>query len=296
MKILNFGSLNVDKVYKVEHFVQPGETISSLEMNTFTGGKGLNQSIAIARAGSSVFHAGAVGDDASMLLHALSSSNVDVSMIRSIDVPTGHAIIQVDTNGQNCILLYGGANMMITKAQIDETLSHFQEGDYLVLQNEISELDYIVDKAYEKHMEIWLNPSPISSQLHKVDLKKVNWLVLNEVEASNLCKNSEVLNQDYTELLYQHFSNSKIVLTLGTKGSIYYDGKNKYVQSAYSVKAIDTTAAGDTFTGYFISSIAQGTPVQDALDFASRASAISVTKRGAAPSIPYKAEVDKFDF
>ena len=119
MKILNFGSLNIDKVYQVDNFVRAGETISSKNLNFFCGGKGLNQSIALAKAGADVWHAGCIGNDGQMLSDALQNSQVRLDFLKTLDMPTGHALIQVSQTGQNCIILFGGANQAISKEQID---------------------------------------------------------------------------------------------------------------------------------------------------------------------------------
>lgn len=151
MKILNFGSLNIDYVYSVDHFVQKGETISSSQMNIFSGGKGLNQSVALGRAGAKVFHAGRIGKDGEFLVEQLKEAGVNTDLVVvDEDCSTGHAIIQNDAEGDNCILLYGGANQRITKEQIDAALEQFDAGDYLVLQNEISNLPYLMEKAQKK--------------------------------------------------------------------------------------------------------------------------------------------------
>lgn len=159
MKILNFGSLNLDYVYGVEHFVMAGETISSSSRDTFCGGKGLNQSVALAKAGGNVFHAGNIGAEGGMLRDMLESAGVDTHLTKEVGVPTGHAIIQVNKKGNNCIILFGGANQQITSAQTDATLAEFSAGDYLILQNEVNMLAEIIDKAYAKGMVIFLNPS-----------------------------------------------------------------------------------------------------------------------------------------
>ena len=291
MNILSFGSLNLDKVYQVEHFVRPGETVSSLSMAEYCGGKGLNQSIAIARAGGHVWHAGCVGRaDGAPLLKALADSGVDTSLVRQLDCPTGHAIIQVDRDGQNCILLYGGANQQITTGQIDQALDHFRPGDLLVLQNEISQLPYLMGAARAAGLTIVLNPSPMNASILTLPLRHVSDFLLNEVEARELC-GQECRDDLLPERLLERFPDSHIVLTLGARGSIYQDAHQRIEQPAFKVDAVDTTAAGDTFTGFFLASIAQAVPVAEALKTASKAAAISVTRSGAAPSIPTKTEV-----
>lgn len=296
MKVLSFGSLNLDKVYSVSHFIRPGETMAAIKLEEFCGGKGLNQSIALAKAGAQVWHAGSVGEaDGKVLLDALQESGADISLVRRLSCPTGHAIIQVNAEGQNCILLYGGANQQITREQVDETLSHFEAGDFLVLQNEISQLDYIMEQAGKKGMVIVFNPSPMTPELLKLPLQYVSYFLLNEVEARDLCGES-VAEEAYPEKLLEQYPDAHIVLTLGARGSIYQDSTLRIEQPAYRVKAVDTTAAGDTFTGYFVAAVAAGTEVKQALDEAAKASAIAVSRHGAAPSIPLREEVLKASF
>ena len=195
MKVLNFGSLNIDYVYKVEHIVKRGETLSSQMLNIYPGGKGLNQSVALGKAGIDVWHAGAVGEDGTFLIELLKEAGVDTSYVKILtDIKSGHAIIQNDKEGDNCIVLYGGANQAITKEQVDQTLNRFEEGDYLILQNEINELDYIMEKAHEKGMRIVLNPSPANEMIQKLPLSYVNYFILNEIEAGR------ILETDWTSI------------------------------------------------------------------------------------------------
>lgn len=298
MKVLSFGSLNIDYVYKVDHFVQKGETLSSKSLNVFSGGKGLNQSIALAKAGVETYHAGAIGEDGKFLLEILEDAGVDTSCVKILsDERTGNAIIQNDEDGDNCILLYGGANQAITKAQVDAVLSRFDAGDYLVLQNEINELPYMMTKAHEKGMKIVLNPSPMNEKILALPLNMVDYFLLNEVEAEQVLQwkpDSEDDKDVLAAALAAKFPNAKIVLTVGSAGSIYTDGDKHFRQASFRVKAVDTTAAGDTFSGFFIAGILCGMTEEEAMERASKAAAIAVTRPGAAPSIPTKAEVDSF--
>ncbi|MEA5012422.1 MAG: ribokinase [Angelakisella sp.] len=291
MKLLNFGSLNLDYVYQVEHFVRPGETLSSNSRQIFCGGKGLNQSIALARAGAEVYHAGAVGEeDGEILCKELLKNRVNIKHIsKNPDVVTGHAIIQIDKTGQNCILLYGGANQTITIEQIDNTLACFENGDYILLQNEISNLQYIVKKAHDKGMIIVLNPSPLNNEILALPLEYIDYFILNEIEAADLCGEEE--QDKLIGSLVKKFPASKFMLTLGKKGVRYWDGEQLFSHGIYRVPVVDTTAAGDTFTGYFISSIVQGHSSQEALRLASVASSIAVSRKGASSSIPMLEEV-----
>lgn len=291
MKILNFGSLNIDYVYKVDHFVRSGETLSSDAMDIFSGGKGLNQSIALVRAGAdAIYHAGGIGkSDGGFLKNILLNNHVNVDLVREFDSPTGHAIIQIDKFGENCILLYGGTNQLLTEAYIDEVLENFQSNDFIVLQNEINLLDYIIRRAHQKEMKIFLNPSPINEKIFGLSLDYVDYLILNEVEAGELCPNTE--KSDLLNSLSEKYPNAKIILTLGEAGVAYKDGNNVLRHGIYDVAVVDTTAAGDTFTGYFISAISNGHEPTKALEIASIAAAIAVSRNGAEPSIPYLGEV-----
>lgn len=292
-KILNFGSLNIDYVYDVQDFVKKGETAASLKRSTFTGGKGLNQTVAMLRAGLKVYHAGAIGEEGAFLREYLEKEGADVRFIEVVKEPTGHAVIQRNAKGDNCILLYGGANRMITKDHIDRVLSFFEEGDVVVLQNEINENAYIIEKAYEKGMTIVLNPSPMNDDIGMLPLDEVDVFFVNETEGAALsgCGASEGEDK-ISEKLCERFPESMIVLTLGEKGAVYRDG-NEYLKiPAKKVEAVDTTAAGDTFTGYFLSGLLNGKSRRECMELASEASAITVTRPGAAPSIPFIKELE----
>lgn len=289
MKVLNFGSLNLDYVYQVESILIPGETQASKSRQIFCGGKGLNQSIALAKAGIPVYHAGLIGEGGEPLLEVCKENGVNTEFIRQIPGPCGHTVIQVDRNGQNCILLFGGSNRSMTKEFVDSVLDSFDEGDIILLQNEINELDYIIDRAYKKKMMIILNPSPFDSVLEKCDLTKISLFLMNEIEGFQITgeKEPDRILAKVKEL----YPKAKVVLTLGGDGSVYQDETGIYRQGIFKVKAVDTTAAGDTFTGYFISSVIDGMPVQDGLKLAAKASAIAVSRPGATASIPVRSEV-----
>lgn len=294
MKVLNFGSLNIDYVYSVDHFVHKGETLSSDALNVFSGGKGLNQSIAMSKAGLKVFHAGAIGAGGEFLEEVLKEAGVDTKFLyKSPEVPTGNAIIQNDKEGDNCIILFGGANQAITKNMVDKVLAEFGRGDWLVLQNEISEIPYIVTKAHEKEMKIVLNPSPINERIFDIDLNFVDCFILNEIEAQALT-GEKAEKAVLLDKLTKHFPEAEIVLTLGEKGSIYSRDGIVVEQKAYRVTAVDTTAAGDTFTGYYLAGKRKGVSIKESLDIGAKASAMAVSTKGAAQSIPEWQEVLQF--
>ncbi len=289
-KILNFGSLNVDYTYRVDHMTQEGETQSSESMEIFLGGKGFNQSVSLAKAGVNVYHAGMIGDDGDGFLPVCREYGIRTDHIKKVEGKGGHTIIQIDKNAQNSILLFGGSNRKIDKAFVDEVLSNFEKGDYLLLQNEISSLDYIMDKAYEKGMVIILNPSPFDSRLDCCDMSKVTYFILNEIEGAQFSGRKEP--EEIVDVMLEKYPKAKIVLTLGGDGAMYADASGaRFHQPIFPVKAVDTTAAGDTFTGYFISGILESMPVPDILKMSAKASSITVTRKGASPSIPSREEV-----
>lgn len=296
LKILNFGSLNIDYTYQVPHFVRAGETMSSNSLGVFSGGKGLNQSIALSKAGAQVWHAGAVGaSDGEFLIRELEGAGVHTDFIFHTEGQTGHAIIQRDPDGQNCIMLYGGANQKIDREMADRVLKNFSEGDFLILQNEISEIGYIMEQAHARGMKIVLNPSPMDEKIASYPLEFVDYFLLNEVEASDICgMGQEEEPQKLMDELVKRFPDARIVLTLGGDGSVYRDGDKQLRQGIFKVPVVDTTAAGDTFTGYFIGGLQKGQPAGEALRYAAAASAIAVSKAGAAPSVPDRAQVEAF--
>lgn len=294
MKILNFGSLNIDYVYSVDHFVNPGETLSSDKLELFCGGKGLNQSIAAARAGAPVFHAGKVGKEGGMLTDILNKSGVDITNAALSEKVTGHAIIQVDASGQNCILLHGGANTDIGEDFIDKVLSKFEPGDILLSQNEINNIPYLLKKAHERGLVIAYNPSPIDKNITSYPFEYVKYFILNEIEGNALTGKTEP--QEIADELLRKYPKSAVVLTLGKHGVFYKDENESITYGTYKVKRVDTTGAGDTFTGYFLAGVYDGLDTKEILHRASIASSIAVSRKGASSSIPTLDEVLNADF
>ena len=289
-RVLNFGSLNIDYVYSVEHFVRAGETLAADERRIFAGGKGLNQSVALAQRGAEVFHAGCVGEaDGDFLTSFLRTYNVNTDLVQKTQSPSGHAIIQVEPNGQNCILLFHGANGAVTEGQADAALAGFGAGDFVVLQNEITNVPYIAKKASERGMRVVFNPSPANLAINDVLKQKVDYLILNEIEAQMITGVSGL--QEQISAMHALFPGMALVLTLGKDGVVYSDGGQEYRHGIYDVIAVDTTAAGDTFTGFFIARLIAGCDVREALRAASLASSIAVSRNGAALSIPSLDEV-----
>lgn len=289
MKLLDFGSLNIDHTYQLPHLVRPGETLASDSYHKSEGGKGFNQAVALAKAGQEVYLAGAIGQDGLFLRDYLQELGVHTEHLCVLDAPTGHAMIQLDTEGQNCIILFGGTNGMITEAMIDEVLADFGAGDYLLLQNEISHVDSILRAAHAKGMHIILNPSPMSPELLTWPLELVEWFILNEIEGADITGKTQP--EEMLDELLRRYPACHVVLTLGERGSVYADAAQRIDQSIVTAHTVDTTAAGDTFTGYFIHALLQGEVIQQALKTAACASAITVSRPGAGRSIPTAEEV-----
>ena len=292
MAIINFGSMNLDLVYTMPRFVLPGETVSAEDYQCYCGGKGLNQSVAASLAGARVLHAGMLGEGGEMLRDFLENSGVNTEMLGRTPVAQGRAIIQVSHSGENSIILYHGSNYAVTEAYIDSVFRTVEHGSYLMLQNEVSGLSRIIDRACQAGCLVVLNPSPFEESLREIDLKKLSWLVLNEIEAAEMtgCQDPEAA----LHTLRESASELGIVLTLGSRGSLCAKGSQLIRQKSFPVKAVDTTGAGDTFTGYFIAALDAGADLPGALRRASAAAAIAVTRKGAAPAIPTAAEVDSF--
>lgn len=284
MKILNFGSINIDYVYSLSHFVRPGETIANKDFQTFIGGKGCNQSVAIAKAGVEVYHAGNISKSGLFIKKQLDNWNVNTQFINVVEEATGHAIIQVNDEGENAIIIHGGANQTISEEQIDDTLSHFEKDDFLILQNEINNIDSIIAKAREKEMTIFFNPAPMTDAVHEYPLGLVDYFIVNETEGQQLTGETNV--KSIIHKMKSTYPNAAIIMTLGKKGVIYAKGEEWIEQSAFEVEVVDTTGAGDTFIGYFVAMLKRGKTIEFALEIASRAASLTVTRKGGAVSIP----------
>ena len=284
MKVLNFGSINKDLIYSVNDFVNPGETISSIKYNIKIGGKGLNQSVAISKAGQKIYHAGIINIDDTFILDKLKKWNVNCENILIGDNPTGHAIIQVDKKGENSIIIHGGANDDVDIKFIESVLSKFNSGDILVLQNEINNIKEIIKRAHHKKMKIVFNPAPFNKKILSYDLNKISTLILNQTEGEALSKEKKPDN--ILKVLNSKFKNTEIILTLGEKGSIYSFKDQLFKIEAHRADTVDTTGAGDTFIGYYVAGLISGMNKKENLNRASEAAAIATTKIGGAESIP----------
>ena len=291
MKVLNIGSCNIDYIYEVDHMVRPGETQKVDTLEIVSGGKGLNQSIALAKAGVDVYHAGLIGHDGAILRQALEGHGANTDYLSEVDGPSGHAIIQLDKHGENCILVYPGANHQLTEELIEEILSHFESGDLLLLQNEVNNMPFIVKRAHELGLQIAINPAPFNEEIKNIPLQLVNYLILNEVEGKDLTNEEDDFK--VLESLKEMYPTTHVLLTRGSKGVIYSYKDVMIEQPAYKVEAVDTTAAGDTFIGYFISGLVRQLEMTEILKLASKASSITVTHKGSSSSIPTLDEVQK---
>ncbi len=289
-RILNFASFNIDMVYTLDHIALVGETQETTTLNTYPGGKGLNHSVAAAKAGGKVYTAGYIGKDGDIFVDIMRENGVDMSYMKRVNEKSGHAIIQVTREGENAGIIYGGSNKMFTKSYIDSVLSEFSDNDIVFLQNEINLVDYIVDRAHEKGMRIFLNASPANEALKNIDFNKITHLVINELEAKQLTGTDDP--EACVMYLIRSYPKLKIILTLGKNGCVYAYGNKRIYHPAFKVDVVDTTAAGTVFAGYFVVAVAEGRDEMYAVRYASAAAAISVSRRGAAPSIPDRAEVE----
>lgn len=292
MKVLNFGSLNIDHVYQVAHFVRPGETIASRNYGRFAGGKGLNQSIALANGGAEVYHGGKIGADGRFLIELLRQHGVDTTFIQVGEVPTGHAIIQVDDGGENAIVISGGANKCLETTEIARAINSFSTGDWLLLQNEVSELGELMIRGKQQGMRIALNPAPFTPELVSLPLDLVDLFIVNETEALALT-GSDAL-QTAIPRFAEQYPAAALICTMGAQGACYQWQGIRHRVAAPTVKVLDTTGAGDTFIGFFLASLVQGQSVEQALTLATGAAALCVTRPGAASAIPAREEVEEY--
>ena len=289
-KIVCLGSLNLDHVYRLDHFVRPGETLGSESYSVGCGGKGLNQSIALARAGAPVMHAGRIGHDGGVLRSALEAAGVDVSLLVEGDVPTGHAIIQVDAKGENAIILYGGANRRITEAEIDAALDAVGDG-ILLLQNEINSLGTILEKAHARGIRTAFNFAPFDPEDAKtLPLGLLSYLIVNEIEGAGVAGVAEP--EAFLRTLKERYPGCRVILTLGKAGAAFLGDDGVMVSvPPCPAEVVDTTSAGDTFIGYLFAGLLEGMELKAAMELAGRASAITVSRAGAADSIPFRKEL-----
>lgn len=289
MHIVNFGSMNIDYVYRLDEFLRPGETKAAKSRTIFCGGKGLNQSIACARSGLSTYHVGLIGTEGRFLKDKLDESGVHTEYIKDSDAICGHAIIQVNNHGQNSILLYAGTNAMLTESLVDDVLGRFSKDDIVLLQNETNLIAQIMRKSAQNGIRIAYNAAPFSADVKDFPIHLVKWLFVNEIEGTSLSGQTDP--QEAARRLRQMYPNTDVILTLGADGCIYAGEEGYFKVPAEDVLPVDTTAAGDTFTGYYLYGIFNGFDALQSLQIASKACAVAITRFGASDSIPYRDEV-----
>ena len=286
MRVLSFGSINIDTVFHVPHLVGPGATIAASSVERFAGGKGANQSVALARAAIPVFHAGRIGQDGLWVRDLITACDVDTSLVvTDTDHLTGSAFIQVDGRGENAIVLDAGANHAITSQQIESTFAGFARGDVLVLQNEVNAVPAMIESARRRGMQIAFSAAPMNESVCSYPLDDVDYVFVNETEAELLSGRAN------PEEAARALPGRTRVITQGAKGAIAFDGSQLFQVPAPTVQVVDTTAAGDTFVGYCLSACLRDTPLPEAVRIACHAAALSVSRRGAMSSIPSLDEV-----
>lgn len=280
MTIFNLGSINADLFYSVPHLPAPGETLASTGHWRGLGGKGANMSVAAARAAAHVVHIGAVGEDGTWARDRLLEFGVDTRHVQVCGDPTGHAVVMVDGRGENAILLFPGANHSITEAQVSTALRAAGDGDFLLFQNETSGQRAAAKRAAEKGLRVVHAAAPFDAEAVKRVLPHIDMLVVNAVEAEQL---TAATGLDPASLPV-----ADVVITLGAEGCRWIDTRSGQDRRfpAVEVTPVDTTGAGDTFTGYLVACLDRGLPMAQAIATAQQAAAIMVTRRGTADVIP----------
>lgn len=288
MTIFNLGSINTDHFYRLPHLPAPGETLAALGYARGLGGKGANQSVAVARAGGKVCHVGAIGPEGNWMSDRMEALGVDCTHVARIETVSGHAIINTDPSGENLIVIHPGANREIPPDAMITALGDASQGDYLILQNESSLQVEAARFARERGLFVVYSAAPFDAAATQQVLPYVSLLMLNEIEAAQLCA---ALNCSVDALPVPY-----VCVTMGGKGAVWRDLKAETSAEvpAYSVEVADTTGAGDTFTGYLITGLSEGMEPIDAMRLASAAAALKVTRSGTADAIPDRDEVAAF--
>ena len=287
MQIHNFGSINLDLVYRVPHIAAPGETLASSGMTRGLGGKGANMSAALACSGACVRHYGAVGADGHWAVDELHEKGVICDDILKLDMPTGQAIIMVDDAGENAITLLGGANRALPDTLIDSLLNRAEPGDWLLVQNETNAVPEVARRARAAGLKVAYAAAPFTVEAVQGMAGQIDLLAVNEIEAQQM---EEAMGKPLTEL-----GISEVLVTRGGEGATLHREGAVLTQPAFSVDTIrDTTGAGDTFLGFLLGRMCCGDTPEIALKRASAASALAIQRDGAIPAIPGLAEVMDF--
>ncbi len=286
MTIWNLGSINADIVYSVPHLPAPGETLAATGRSLFLGGKGANMSVAIARAGAHVIHIGAVGEDGHWALDRLSEYGVDTRHIALVDTETAQAIIMVDPDGENAIILHPGANGVIPQTTLQSAMTEAQTGDWLVLQNETNLQRTASALGRKMGLKVAYAAAPFDAERVQAVLPHLDFLILNAVEADQLRQTTGLGPDDLPV--------RDVIVTRGADGATWFGPEGELHVAAVPVTPLDTTGAGDTFTGYVLAGLDQGQPMLQVMQQAAKAAALMVTRRGTADVIPFLNEVEAF--
>ncbi len=287
MTIWNLGGINADHVYGVRHIPAPGETLDATSHAVFVGGKGANMSVAAARAGAHLRHIGAVGQDGRWAVDRLMEYGVDTRDICQIETATAHAMVFVASDGENGIVVYPGANRKIPEDRLKQALTQAKTGDWFVTQNEVNLQQVGAQLASDMGLKVAYAAAPFDEDITKKLLPYLDFLILNEVEADQL---KAATGQGPADLPVKD-----VIVTLGAKGATWFGAGDPVHVPAHTVTPIDTTGAGDTFTGYVLAGLDRGQPILQAMQTASKAAAIMVTRHGTADVIPDLAEVQAFN-
>lgn len=286
MAIWNLGSINADYIYQVPHLPAPGETLSSTDRQMFLGGKGANMSVAAARAGVHVHHIGAVGPDGGWAIDRLLEYGVDTRCIAQVDTETAHALVFVDPAAENSIVVHPGSNRAIPLDWLKQSLTQAETGDWFITQNEVSLQMEAAELARNMGLKVAYAAAPFDAEVTMALLPQLDFLILNEVEADQL---KQATGKDISALGVRD-----VIVTLGAQGAVWHGVDGAVQVDAIPVAPVDTTGAGDTFTGYVLAGLDRGQPMKQAMQMATKAAALMVTRQGTADVIPDLAEVRSF--
>ncbi|UEL46695.1 ribokinase [Terrisporobacter hibernicus] len=293
------GSLNMDLVVNVDTMPKPGQTLLGGNSKEVPGGKGANQAVAMARLEGNISMIGKVGNDSfgKTLIEALNDDNVNTNHVHTANCSTGVAFITVDKNAQNAIVVAPGANFQLTKDDIDKNIDCIKNSDIVVIQLEtpLETVKYALQVAKDLNKYTILNPAP-AVKLDDEIIKNVDLLTPNETELEIISEikieNEDDIIKAASKVIEKGVK--ELIVTLGSKGSLYINEERSFFKSAYKVEAVDTTAAGDSFTGALAVALSNNKTMEEAMDFASKVGALSVMKEGAQSSLPTLKDVDNF--